>query len=115
MVHLRNAQVLPADISEEQLRGTMRAFTVALGVRCSHCHADGEDVPFANRDWASDANPRKTVARGMMRLTQRLNATDLPAVGLPLGNAAPPRVTCYSCHGGATKPALAPPPAAPAG
>lgn len=114
MMRLRNAQVLPADISQDELRSTMRAFTVALGVRCSHCHADGEDVPFPNRDWASDANPKKNVARGMMRLTQRLNATDLPAVGLPLGDAPPPRVTCYSCHGGATRPALAPPPTAPA-
>ena len=81
-------------------------FTAALGVQCNFCH-----VP---RDFASDANPHKDVARGMLRMVQHINGTDLKAIA-GLSDA---KVTCYSCHRGATKPATeapAPVAAAPAG
>lgn len=104
-----NAKVLPADIGADRLRGTMVAFSAALGVRCSFCHVDGEAVPLAARDFASDANPNKDIARAMMRMTWTLNSESLPAIA----GIEKPQVSCYTCHRGATKPLRAPPPAAP--
>lgn len=99
----KNLKVLPADISNEQLRATMRGFTTSLGVQCNFCH-----MP---RDFASDDNPHKNTARGMLRLVRQLNATDLKAVP-GLQDA---KVTCYTCHHGSSEPATAAPaPAAPA-
>ncbi len=92
-----NLTVLPATIDPQQLRGTMVAFSRALGVECQHCHV--------GRDFASDANPKKNIARAMMRMTWALNNTTLPGIeGL---NQT--RVSCYSCHRGAVTPALSPP------
>ncbi len=109
---LRNGLVLPADIGADGLRGTMIAFTNGLGVTCSYCHVGGEDVPLAARDFASDANPKKAIARAMMRMTWQINTQSLAAIeGL-----TQPRVSCYSCHRGSVTPMLrpAPSPAAPA-
>lgn len=95
-----NLTVLPATMTPQQLRGTMVAFSRALGVDCQHCHA--------GRDFASDANPKKGIARAMMRMTWTLNNTTLPEIeGL---NQT--RVSCYSCHRGAVTPALSPSPPA---
>jgi Photosynthetic reaction centre cytochrome C subunit len=113
-VTMTNAQVLPADIGSERLRGTMVAFTAALGVRCSFCHVGGDEISLAERDFASDANPKKNIARAMMRMTWQLNRDTLPAIQ----GITQTQVSCYSCHRGAVTPALrpasaTPPPAVP--
>ena len=102
---MTNAKVLPADIGAERLRGTMVAFTAALGVRCSFCHAGGDEIPLAERDFASEANPRKEIARAMMRMTWQLNRETLPAIA----GITQTQVSCFSCHRGAATPALRPP------
>lgn len=106
---MRNPQVLPRDIGSQRLRETMIGFVNALGVRCSHCHVGSEDIPLPERDLAADGNPRKQVAREMMRLVQHLNQERLPAIS----GLSEPRVTCYTCHRGATTPAVSPPPESP--
>ena len=78
-----------------QLMETMRNISVALGVRCDHCHVRG--------DFASDENPKKETARMMMGMTREINAK-FPADGKR-------RVSCYTCHRGAAEPLTAPPPA----
>ncbi|MEQ1724538.1 MAG: c-type cytochrome [Sphingopyxis sp.] len=103
---LRNAQVLPADVGSAQLRATMVGFVAGLGVRCSYCHVGGEETPLSERDFASDANPKKAIARAMMRMTRQINTETLSAI--PGLNQ--PRVTCYSCHRGAVTPLLLPGP-----
>lgn len=103
---MQNPRALPTDLGGQELRATMLGFVTALDVSCSHCHAGGEDVPLTERDFASDANPRKEIARGMIRMVRQLNETTLPGIA-GLGT---PRVTCYTCHRGATEPAIAPPP-----
>ncbi len=118
---ITNAQVLPAEIGQERLRATMVSFSRSLGVRCTFCHVGPEGAPLTALDFRSDANPHKTIARGMIRLAQRLNQTDLPPL---LGAAETPRVTCYTCHRGNATPETvlpplpprpgAPPPPAPA-
>ena len=108
---ITNAQVLPADIGAQRLRETMVGFARALGVRCTFCHVGPEGAPLTQLDFVSDANPHKNIARGMIRMTQRLNAETLPAI---LGPApAEPRVTCSTCHRGASTPETALPPLPP--
>ena len=92
----RNLQVLPRDMPQAQLMQVMQSFSRALGVQCSHCHVQG--------DFASDANGHKNIARGMLRMTQRLNRELLPEIQ-GLGE---PRVSCFTCHRGEAEPATAP-------
>ena len=105
---IANAKVLPADIGAERLRQTMVGFSRARGARCTHCHVGAEGAPLASLDFASDANPHKDIARGMMRMTARINGELLPAVQ----GVEQAKVTCFTCHRGAKEPALAPPPPA---
>jgi len=92
----RNLQVLPRDMPQAQLMQVMQSFSRALGVQCSYCHVAG--------DFASDANGHKRIARGMLRMTERLNRELLPEIP-GLGE---PRVSCFTCHRGEGQPATAP-------
>jgi hypothetical protein len=112
--NMKNRKVLPETITRRELGQTMRSFAMSLGVRCGYCHVGPENGPLSAFDFASDANPHKNVARGMIRMAMRINE-ELPKIA-----DKDSKVSCYSCHRGATKPALVPPeppaaPAAPAG
>ena len=104
---ISNARVLPADIGAERLRATMVGFARSLGVRCTFCHVGAEGAPLSSLDFVSDDNPHKDIARGMIRMAQRLNETDLPAL---IGASQQPRVTCFTCHRGSSHPERVPPP-----
>ncbi|WP_412068089.1 c-type cytochrome [Rubrivirga sp. IMCC43871] len=104
----QNLQVLPADTPPEQLRDVMRGFTRALGVRCEFCHVGEPGTDFLEWDFASDAKPRKAVAREMMRMTWAINTETLPAIE-GLRHPGGMRVTCWTCHRGETTPATARP------
>jgi hypothetical protein len=80
----KNLKILPADVNIQQ---TMGAFRTALGVQCTYCHVQG--------DFASDDNPKKNMARNMLRIAADINAT------FPDGKR---HVTCYTCHRGEAKP-----------
>jgi hypothetical protein len=71
----------------------MRTFTAGLGVQCVFCHEQG--------NFASDANPKKDIARHMITMTQQIN-----------GNFSEGklRVSCYTCHRGEAEPKTAPEP-----
>jgi hypothetical protein len=71
----------------------MRTFTAGLGVQCTYCHVQG--------NYASDDNPKKDVARHMIEMSQKVNAT------FPDGKM---HVTCYTCHRGEAEPKTAPEP-----
>ena len=96
----KNLQVLPKDIPRPQLLATMRTFTAALGVECSHCHVSSQDR-------ASDAKPQKLVARKMLDMTMHINNEHLKGVGEPPA-AGQSKVTCFTCHRGVLKPLTAP-------
>lgn len=98
----KNLQVLPKDISGQQLLVTMLGFTKALGVNCSFCHA--EDPQTHQPDFASDAKPQKTTARTMMRMTEEINAKYLSTVHDPDATAQQKTVTCGTCHRGHSMP-----------
>jgi len=99
----KNLQVLPADMSRQQVTAIMRNFTFALGVRCSTCHVGEEGQPLSTYDFASDDKPMKVKARAMLRMSMAINDTflaELPGRGEP--NV---RVTCVTCHRGVRRPA----------
>jgi len=101
----KNLQVLPKDISREQLVGNMKFFAQSLGVRCTHCHVGAEGQPLSTFDFASDAKPAKLVARKMLAMVHRINEQDFG-----VKDFKDVKVTCYTCHRGSTKPLTAPPP-----
>src|SRR5690554_559342 len=86
----KNLKVLPKDISEENLDAVMDSFNEALGVKCSHCHARGEN---GRLDFASDANIQKDIAREMMKMTRKINRKYFKEND-PMNYA----VTCYTCN-----------------
>src|SRR5258708_995613 len=82
---LTNLQVYPKDIPRPQLIATMQGFVAALGVQasggCGYCHV-GTAPQF---EFASEANPKKNVARKMILMSREITAK-LPEV---TGKAAP--------------------------
>ena len=100
----RNLRVLTPDVDIQRV---MTRFNAALGVQCAYCHV-------AN-DMASDANPKKDVARNMLRMMQ-LVAERFPDSGNDFRNSrylpfpeGKQYVTCFTCHHGAAMPASAAP------
>jgi hypothetical protein len=87
-----NIRVMQGIPAERVLRIMTNSFAPALGVRCGHCHLDG--------DWASDDKEPKRIAREMWRMTGEIN----DEVGEIIGPDA--RVTCATCHRGSTRPAV---------
>jgi hypothetical protein len=101
----KSLNVLPKTISRADLLNTMKTFSQSLGVRCTHCHVGEEGKPLSTFDFASDKKANKAIARDMLRLVNRLNTKDLPAIG----GLESPQVTCYTCHRGSKEPAKAVP------
>ena len=104
----KNLQVLPKDMTTQQVLQVMRLFTTGLGVMCDQCHV-------SQQDRASDDKPAKLVARKMLTMMLAINKDFLKDVGEPLpapaqpGPLPPMKVTCYTCHRGTLKPLTAAP------
>lgn len=98
-----NLQVLPKDISGQQLMATMMGFRKALGVECGFCHAVNPQTHRPN--FASDAKPDKAMARTMIRMTQEINSKYISTIKDPDATPAEKTVTCGTCHRGKTMPA----------
>ena len=98
---LQNLQVLPKDMTRQQVTQLMRSFTAALGVECSHCHVG------TMQERSKDDNPKKGIARKMIQMTTAINNDLLKGVGdAPAAGVS--KVTCFTCHRGAIKPLNAP-------
>jgi hypothetical protein len=99
---LKNVQVLPEDITPAALVDTMRAFTRALGVRCTYCHVGKEGEPLSTFDFASDDKVEKNKARAMLRMVGAINGDYLAK----LQDRRDPRiiVQCATCHRGVAQP-----------
>lgn len=116
----KNLQVLPRDLTRDQLMNIMRSFTRGLGVRCNHCHQVVATEPEEKLDFPSDAKEEKRVARVMIQMTQQINGAWLQRVEEAEGHheeatATPAqpgqmRVVCWTCHRGKTEPEMPPPP-----
>jgi len=94
-----NLQVLPKDISKEELVATMRGFAGGLGVRCTHCHVGGTANDLTGMKFASDDKKEKKIARAMIAMVKEINGT-IRKIDLEY----PPLVKCVTCHHGVTRP-----------
>ncbi len=98
-----NLQVLPKDMPRAELIGVMRRFTSALGVRCNDCHVvSNPGQQPEHLDFALDDKDMKKVARVMLKMVVDINGKYLPETGRTF--TARTRVTCETCHRGASKP-----------
>lgn len=92
-----NLQVLPKEISKNELQATMRGFAFALGVRCQYCHMQNANKEF---NYALDDKDAKKTARVMLQMVAAINHDYMSKIGVP----EPVRVECATCHHGLTQP-----------
>jgi hypothetical protein len=87
----KNVKVLAADAD---VPFAMQTFNQALGVQCIYCHVQG--------DFASDANPKKDIARSMIAMVRQIDGTFASSTGsFPAGYH---EVDCVTCHRGRVTP-----------
>ncbi len=99
---LKNIKAFPATMTYKEVDHEMDIFKVALGVKCNYCHAQTkESAP--RLDMANDDNPKKEIARDMIRMTRDLNEKYMAKLTHTDGEATQV-VTCNTCHRGAAKP-----------
>ncbi len=79
-----------------QVREEMRRMADAIGVKCDHCHVQG--------NFASDEKRAKHTGRRMLELTMTLNAQYFGAHTPAEGESRLGRITCYTCHQGSAIP-----------
>src|SRR5215471_20299980 len=77
----QNLQVLPKDISREELLGTMRGYTAGLGVQCNYCHV--QEGRGGRNDFATDEKQPKKTARVMITMMSHVNDTLASGIGKP--------------------------------
>lgn len=100
-----NLEILPKDISRQQLTQIMRSFSMGLGVRCQYCHVVKTPATATTAealDFKADDKIEKKKARVMMKMTRTINAqllADLPERSTPEIN-----VQCVTCHRGSPQP-----------
>jgi hypothetical protein len=104
-----NLPVFPRDIPRDTLTAIMRAFTGALGVRCTYCHVEREPAAGGgggggglNLNFASDSLPNKRIARRMLVMSDSINRHFLASI--PERDQPPTNVNCMTCHRGLPKP-----------
>jgi len=95
-----NLKVLPKNISHDDLDKVMDGFKAALGVKCNFCHSPRKDNP-KKLDFASDENPKKEIARDMMRMTNKINKKYFHEKDKE-GKLT--NISCASCHNGKEEP-----------
>lgn len=101
----KNLEVLPKDISPDELSSMMKSFAIGLGVRCQTCHVGEEGQPLSTFDFAADDREMKDKARAMIRM---VNAINNDFINSPEAIASPKRVSvgCVTCHRGVQVPKM---------
>jgi hypothetical protein len=82
----KNIQVFKG-VPAPQVMEAMHSFTHSLGVKCSFCHVEGA--------FDKDEKPQKETARKMILMARGINKDNF---------GGERRVTCWTCHRGATEP-----------
>jgi hypothetical protein len=117
-LNFHNLQVLPQNISHDELIKTMRIFARSLGTKCEHCHvqtnAQAGESAKPEFDFPNDAKPEKKIARTMIRMVRKINGDYVSTI-----KDRKQDVTCMTCHRGKVIPevpvvTIEPPPAPPA-
>ena len=101
--HYKNLKILPKNISHDDLDKVMDGFKEALGVKCNFCHAADKDSTQHKLDFASDQKPEKNIARGMMKMTGKINKKYFSYNKNDQGESIP-TVSCMTCHRGSAHP-----------
>jgi hypothetical protein len=100
-----NLQVLPKNLTGDQVHQIMEGWAHALGTHCSTCHAVNPNAngPLARRrlDFALDTKPEKATARMMYEMVQEINTHYINRI-----NTSGMPVTCATCHRGHLSPPL---------
>jgi photosynthetic reaction center cytochrome c subunit len=94
---LENVKVLTG-WDPAQVRDEMRRMAEAIGVKCDHCHVQG--------NFASDEKRAKHTGRRMLDMTLALNKAHFPSHTPAGGESRLGRITCYTCHQGAATPKI---------
>ena len=95
-----NLQVLPKDISRQELATVMRGFSFSLGARCVTCHVGPDSPTLEGVDFAADEKETKKAARAMLRMVAVINRDYVGKLDQP----SSVRVECVTCHRGLSKP-----------
>ena len=100
-------QVLPKDMTRQQVVQIMQTFTMGLGVTCDYCHvpqAGAQPGPNGQIpvDAASDDKQTKQTARVMMKMVTDINTKLGSELGKPAANVV--QVQCITCHRGSATP-----------
>lgn len=120
-VKWQNLQILPQDISKNDLDSIMDHFTASLGVKCGFCHV--KNIELDKMEFAKDDKPEKHIARKMMLLAIDINKNHFQAIEEEMDHDDNKRdkmtidsveymlqyVTCYTCHQGKERPVNKPP------
>lgn len=100
-----NLQVLPKDLTGQQVHEIMEGWAGSLGVHCDTCHAADPAGPGPNGrprlKFDLDTKPQKQMARIMYKMTEDIKANYVSKVAAldTMGSPAAP-VTCGTCHRG---------------
>lgn len=97
----QNLKVLPADISPQALRATMRGIALGLGARCETCHVGEPGQDLSEFDFASDDKETKRTARKMLEMVATINDDYIATL-----DGERVRVDCVRCHRGVLQPLL---------
>ncbi|MEO8499373.1 MAG: c-type cytochrome [Vicinamibacteria bacterium] len=89
----KNLQVLPKDITKDDLKKTMDGFAEQLGVKCTFCHIVDQ--------YEKDERPHKADARRMIRLVLDMKAKKADYFGPRTKEAV---IACGLCHRGKAEP-----------
>lgn len=100
----KNLEVLPEDISPEELRATMRGFAGNTGSRCSACHVGKVESDLSTYDFSLDDKEKKLKARHMIRMVADINGYLEEKLGNPAAELV--AVDCATCHRGQEKPEM---------
>jgi hypothetical protein len=98
----KNLKVLPKHLTDKQVHGIMREWSMSLGVRCDFCHAAAADGK--GLDFASDTKPEKTMARHMFKMMNKINQKFFEAKKDSIGMMQHTGINCYTCHRGDSHP-----------
>jgi hypothetical protein len=102
----KNLKVMPKNIDREQMERVMYKYTRQLGVTCIFCHPQTKPgITPIRIDFATDELPQKRTARGMMRMTDKINSKYFDYKNdYSFKSFFHLVISCTTCHRGISKP-----------
>jgi hypothetical protein len=100
----KNLQVLPKDLTGEQVHQIMEGWARALGTHCDTCHAPNPNAATEpgkrpHLDFALDTKPEKGTARMMVKMVKDINGNYVSKI-----KNSGVQVSCGTCHRGHLSP-----------